>query len=44
MPQAPFMLAMGLMVIILLMAMFHPVVRRIQANVEEDEDAELHPH
>ncbi len=44
MPQAPFMLAMGLMVVILLMAMFHPVVRRIQANVEEDEDADLHPH
>ncbi len=44
MPQAPFILAMGLMVIILLMAVLHPVVSRIEANVEEDEDADLHPH
>ncbi len=43
-PQAPFILAMGLMIVILLMALFHPVVKSIQANVEEDEDAELHPH
>ncbi|MBL4863950.1 MAG: MFS transporter [Rhodobiaceae bacterium] len=43
-PQAPFILAMGLMVVILLTALFHPVVKSIQANVEEDEDADLHPH
>ncbi|PCJ68423.1 MAG: hypothetical protein COA62_14740 [Rhodobiaceae bacterium] len=43
-PQAPFILAMGLMIVILLMALFHPVVKSIQANVEEDEDADLHPH
>jgi MFS family permease len=43
-PQAPFILAMGLMVVILLMALFHPTISSIQANVDEDEDAELHPH
>lgn len=43
-PQAPFILAMGLMVVILLTALLHPVVKSIQSNVEEDEDADLHPH
>lgn len=44
MPQAPFMLAMGLMVVILAMALFHPTISSIQANVEEDEESDLHPH
>ncbi len=43
-PQAPFVLAMVLMVVILLMAVFHPVVKDIKSNVEEDEDADIHPH
>jgi len=43
-PQAPFMLAMALMVVILLMALFLPAINSIQANVDEDDDAELHPH
>ncbi len=43
-PAAPFMIAIGLMVVILLMALFHPTISSVQANVEEDEDADLHPH
>ena len=44
MPQAPFMFAMGLMVVILLIALLHPVVKNIRANVEDEEEGELHPH
>ncbi|MBG53150.1 MAG: MFS transporter [Alphaproteobacteria bacterium] len=47
MHQAPFILAAGLMVIILLMALFHPVVSKVNANAsmdDEEDEGDLHPH
>ena len=44
-PQMPFLLGAGLMVLILLFVLFHPVIRTVQARVtEEHDEEELHPH
>lgn len=44
MNQSPFILAIGLMLVILFMALFHPVVKSVNALVEEEEEGDLQPH